>query len=703
MLNLFYTESVIKEYDEIMYRTASDVNAGRVKMLDMSEQAASSKRYDYDSDFYLHNFYEYEQGVSEPIVRGRMRANLQFWKDIGAPDDIITTINSGYKIPFISTPGPAKFKNNKSAINNSEFVQDAINDLVSKELIVECDQIPDIVNPLSVSVQSSGKKRLILDLRYINHHVWKQKTKFEDFNVALQYFNQGDFMFSFDLKSGYHHIDIFPDHREFLSFSWNFGDGNVRYFSFQVLPFGLASAPYIFTKCLRPLVKFWRSKGVFMVLFLDDGWGTAPNYFECQKVSQEVRQDVINAGLVPNVEKSVWEPTQVIDWLGLTWNSEIGTLQVIQRRVENTISCIDEVLAGLPDITARTLAKFVGKVISFKPVVGHMVQLRTRFSSMSVCQQNHWDSVFHLTGDNEVIGEIFFWKENIRSLNIRYLFHYSIPQVHVYSDASTTGCGAWANSGMKCRYTWSEAEESRSSTWRELKSVALAIESFDQNLKGKCVKVHSDNKGVEAILKKGSMKRDLQKLSIDIANRCKDLDVVLQVQWVPREHNVEADLISREMDLDDWGVSNEFFHRIDCLWGPHTVDRFADNLNCKISRFNSKYWCPNTSQVDAFSVSWENENNWLVPPIVLICQAIKHVGVSKALATLVVPAWPSSPFWPLLFSRNSVFSRMVVCSKTFQITGNIFVQGRNKNSIFGSKKFRNDVICLRLDGRRLLI
>ena len=277
-LNLFYTESVIKENDESMYRTASDVNSGRVKMLDVSEQAAARKRYDYDSDFYLENFYEYEQGVSEPIVRGRMRANVQFWKDIGAPDDIIATISVGYRIPFASTPGPAKFKNNKSAINNSEFVQEAINDLVSKQLIVECVQIPDIVNPLSVSVQSSGKKRLILDLRYINHHVWKQKIKFEDFNVALQYFNQGDFMFSFDLKSGYHHLDIFTDHRKFLSFAWKFDDGIVRYFSFQVLPFGLASAPYIFTKCLRPLVKFWRSKGIFLVLFLDDGWGTAPPY-----------------------------------------------------------------------------------------------------------------------------------------------------------------------------------------------------------------------------------------------------------------------------------------------------------------------------------------------------------------------------------------------------------------------------------------
>ena len=38
---------------------------------------------------------------------------------------------------------------------------------------------------LSVSVQSSGKKRLILDLRFVNRHVRKQKVKFEDLKVAL--------------------------------------------------------------------------------------------------------------------------------------------------------------------------------------------------------------------------------------------------------------------------------------------------------------------------------------------------------------------------------------------------------------------------------------------------------------------------------------------------------------------------------------
>ena len=78
------------------------------------------------------------------------------------------------------------------------------------------------------------------------------------------------------------------------------------------------------------------------------------------------------------------------------------------------------------------------------------------------------------------------------------------------------------------------------------------------------------------------------------------------------------------------------------LWGPHTVDRFADDFNYKIPVFNSKCWCALSSQVDAFSCDWSHDNNWLVPPIDMVGAAVKHVAVCKAQATLVIPAWHSA-------------------------------------------------------------
>ena len=87
----------------------------------------------------------------------------------------------------------------------------------------------------------------------------------------------------------------------------------------------------VFTKCLRPLIKHWRANGLFIVVFLDDGWGTASSFSECEKFANSVKCDLLSAGSVPNVDKSVWTPVQDIDWLGMTWNSDKGTLAVFQN------------------------------------------------------------------------------------------------------------------------------------------------------------------------------------------------------------------------------------------------------------------------------------------------------------------------------------------------------------------------------------
>ena len=679
--------------------------SGRGLVQFRQEKSMDISEYRYDFDFYLTNYFEYEQGNSEPIVRGRMKANLNFWRDIGTPDDILRVIEFGYPIPFFSTPEAALFNNNKSALDNAEFVSEAINDLLSKKLIIESSVPPVVVNPLTVSVQSSGKKRLILDLRYVNHHIWKTKIHFEDWAVALQYFRKNHFMFSFDLKSGYHHIDIYPEHCKYLSFAWDFGSGS-RYFSFQVLPFGLSSAPFIFTKCLRPLVKHWRNKGFFIVVYLDDGWCIAPSLSACDLISQTVKSDLLKAGLVANHEKSVWTPSQELDWLGLSWNTEKGALKVIERRVSTILTCIDELTGKLPYMTARQLAGFVGRIISLIPVTGHVAQLRTRFSTMAICEQYHWDKVFRIPGDSHIIEELFFWKKNLRVINNRYVFDYTLPQVLLYSDASHSGCGAWTrdmdDSVIEFNQSWTESEIGKSSTWRELKGVDLALRAFATRLQGKCVKVFSDNKGVEAIVKKGSMRLELHTLSVAIATFCRENNIELHVQWVPREENALADALSREVDFDDWGVSQIFFKFMDSLWGPHSVDRFADDHNAKLKTFNSKYWCPNTSQVDAFAVSWQGENNWLVPPIApidLVGQAVKHLKACKAQATLVIPYWPSAAFWPILFSCDSTVVSVVDKVIRFSDPSFIYVQGRNKNSIFGSDRFTSEVLCVRLNGR----
>ena len=65
------------------------------------------------------------------------------------------------------------------------------------------------------------------------------------------------------------------------------------------------------------------------------------------------------------------------------------------------------------------------------------------------------------------------------------------------------------------------------------------------------------------------------------------------------------------------------------MWGPFTIDRFANHNNAKVTRFNSKYFVPGTEAIDAFTQDWSLENNLLVPPTKLILRTLRYIENSK--------------------------------------------------------------------------
>ena len=201
-----------------------------------------------------------------------------------------------------------------------------------KGCIIDVFQKPYVINPLTVSVNDSGKHRLVLDLRDVNKYVQKQKIKFEGILEAKQYAKKDFFMVKWDMRSGYHHLNIHSEHQQFLGFSWNI-DGKDKYLIFSVLPFGLCSAGHIFTKEVCVLVNYWRSQCFPIIVYLDDGWA-CDSYERCARMAKIVHQDLLDAGFLPNYEKSIFTPTQKLDWLGLLWNLEQGVIEVPENKME---------------------------------------------------------------------------------------------------------------------------------------------------------------------------------------------------------------------------------------------------------------------------------------------------------------------------------------------------------------------------------
>ena len=230
------------------------------------------------------------------------------------------------------------------------------------------------VNPLTVA---EGKKlRLVIDLREVNKYLVKPKFRYEDLRSLSEVFGQGFWFFTWDLKSGYHHVDIFHPHQQFWGFAWDFG-GVTRYFTFTVLPFGLSTACFCFTKLLRPLVRRWRLLSHNCFMYLDDGISGQRDYVSARAASLIQRSDLASSGFVPNDSKSHWDPVQAGEWLGFLINTIQFMFQIPEAKVAKLKRSLESlILAGCA--TYRELARLAGFIISLSLAVGPIARLFTR-------------------------------------------------------------------------------------------------------------------------------------------------------------------------------------------------------------------------------------------------------------------------------------------------------------------------------------
>jgi len=213
-------------------------------------------------------------------------------------------------------------------------------------------------------------------------------------------FCKGDYVFTFGLKSAYHHIAIFPDHRTYLGFSCDFS-GTQRYFVFNVLPFGLSTAGYIFSKVTRVLVKLWRSEGRKVIMYLDDRLAGHADKDKSFIFSKTIRTGLFRFGFLVAEEKCIWEANKNSVWLGLFWNMFEGKVYITDKRITKLTSSLrkllDSVSVGFLMLSARELACIIGQIISMKVVIGNVVRLMTRSMYASVLSRSSWNSRVYLT------------------------------------------------------------------------------------------------------------------------------------------------------------------------------------------------------------------------------------------------------------------------------------------------------------------
>ena len=142
-----------------------------------------------------------------------------------------------------------------------------------------------------------------------------------------------------------------------------------------------------------------------------------------------------------------------------------------------------------------------------------------------------------------------------------------------------------------------------------------------------------------------------------------------------------------------------FFVFLDLKWGPHSIDRFADEYNHLLPRFDSRFWNPYCEAMDTFTRSWDFDNNWVCPPPHLGPRTLRHMRSCCAQGTLIVPLWRSAPFWPLLTTDGSHLAHFVEDWVDLPPLKTAFCMGRHSSGVFGRENLNFRVLAVRINFR----
>ena len=169
-------------------------------------------------------------------------------------------------------------------------------------------------------------------------------------------------------------------------------------------------------------------------------------------------------------------------------------------------------------------------------------------------------------------------------------------------------------------------------------------------MKGQQVQVLSDNVTTVAMINgMGGSSVQLDMVARSIQIEAMEANITLSAKYLAGTLNWRADYLSRGRSTYEWRLHPNLFRLIDRIWGPHHIDRFASITSTQIPVYDSLYWDPQTSGVDALSqTNWGTMNNFVNPPFALIPRILNIIREQKAVATLIAPEWVGQPWYQQL-------------------------------------------------------
>ena len=521
-----------------------------------------------------------------------------------------------------------------------------IGNLLRAAVVEACTHVPgEFISPIFSRPKKNGSVRIILNLKDLNDSVEYHHFKMDNRQMAARLMTKNCFMASIDITQAYYMVPVAREQRKFLRFFWA---GSL--YQFAVLPNGLACAPRLFTKLLKPVYATLRQQGVQLVGYIDDTFIVHRSLTGCADHTRGVRHALQQLGFLINEEKSVEVPAQKLCFLGYLFDSRTMQITLPEEKVSKLKREIEQLRAGTRH-TIQRVAEVLGLFVAYCEAADfgqlHYRALeRDKIWALKASRGNY-SATLRISPAGW--RDISWWSDNADTL-CRTIYR-RVPDTVITSDASLLGWGAHFED-QETGGRWSPWESLLHINVLECLAGLFAIKCFCKSMTNTAVQLRMDNTTAVAYVNHmgGSKSVACDKVARQLWDWCIHRNIWLSACHIPGRLNTIADRKSREFDdTTEWALHDSIFARLVAMWGMPSVDLFASRLNKKVDCYVAWHPDPHALFIDAFAIDWAQFSLFYAfPPFSLMGRCLQKIREEGAQGIMVAPDWPTQPWWPVL-------------------------------------------------------
>ena len=157
--------------------------------------------------------------------------------------------------------------------------------MLEMNAIAESERTDLILSSIYTVAKKNGKRRPVINLRWVNEHIEKIHFKMSSMKDVKQAMRQGDYMASLDLTDCFWGLPLAEKDQRACAFHWR-----GKNYVFKCLPFGLSLSPLFITKLYRHVVEHLQARGHRVLIYIDDILILGASKSECERSVQAARE-----------------------------------------------------------------------------------------------------------------------------------------------------------------------------------------------------------------------------------------------------------------------------------------------------------------------------------------------------------------------------------------------------------------------------